>query len=227
MYDIVYFIKEGRYNEELRYSLRSLKNFPHRNVWFYGGCPEGLHPDFYVYVEQSEHNKWLNVNKMLRLACENPKISKKFWLFNDDFFVMEKVEEPTNHYHGDLYKRIVQLENKYGKFTEYSKLLRDCCKELESLGATTKNYTLHVPMLFDRAKARELFKITNFHGFRSLYANYFNIGGTDMKDNKITSIDRKYKGGIYLSTHENSFAKGVVGKQIRERFPDKCKYERR
>ena len=227
MYDIVYFIKEGRENEELRYSLRSLKNFPHGKVWFYGGCPEGLHPDYYEYVEQSEHNKWLNVNKMLRMACNNPKISKKFWLFNDDFFVMKKVENPTNHYNGDLYKRIVQLEDKYGKITEYSQLLRDCCKELEALGATTLNYTLHVPMLFDKSKAKELFKLTNSHGFRSLYANYFKVGGTEMRDNKITSTNKRYKDGIYLSTHENSFANGEVGKQIREMFPDKCKYERR
>ena len=226
MYDIVYFIKEGRENEELRYSLRSLKNFPHGKVWIYGGCPKGIKPDQYIYVEQSEHNKWQNVNKMLRLACSNPKISKKFWLFNDDFFVMQKVENPTNHYNGDLYKRIVLLEDKYGEITEYSKLLRGCCKELEALGATTLNYTLHVPMLFDRKKAIELFNLTDFPGFRSLYANYFKIGGTPMKDNKITSLTRKYKDGIYLSTHEHSFKDGEVGKQIRELFPDKCKYER-
>lgn len=38
MNDIVYFVKESESNEELRYSLRSLKNFPRRKVWFYGGC---------------------------------------------------------------------------------------------------------------------------------------------------------------------------------------------
>lgn len=63
MYDIVYFVKESDENEELRYSLRSLKNFPHKRVWFYGGCPKGLKPDVHVYVEQNEQNKWQNVNK--------------------------------------------------------------------------------------------------------------------------------------------------------------------
>lgn len=227
MNDIVYFVRECTSNEELRYSLRSLKNFPHRYVWIYGGCPDYIKPDFYVHVDQSEHNKWLNVNKMLRMACSNSKITKSFWLFNDDFFVMQPVEKPTNHYHGDLYKRIVQLEDKFGNITEYSQLLRDCCKELESLGASTLNYTLHTPMLFNRSKAKQLFKVSDFHGFRSLYANYFKIGGTDIKDNKITSLDKKYVSGTYLSTHENSFANGEVGKQIREMFPDRCKYERR
>lgn len=44
-YDIVYFVKESAKNEELRYSLRSLKNFPHGRVWFYGYCPSFLKPD--------------------------------------------------------------------------------------------------------------------------------------------------------------------------------------
>ena len=52
MYDVVYFVKDTKENEELRYSLRTLKNFPHAKVWFYGGCPEGLKPDHHVYVKQ-------------------------------------------------------------------------------------------------------------------------------------------------------------------------------
>ena len=224
MYDIVYFVKESDENEELRYSLRSLKNFPHKKVWFYGGCPKGLKPDVHIHVDQNEQNKWQNVNKMLRLACSNPDITKSFWLFNDDFFVMQKINKPTNYYNGDLYKRIVKLEDKYNGITPYSQLLRDCCKELESIGATTKNYTLHVPMLFNRDKAIELFKMTDFPGFRSLYANYFKIGGKQMRDVKITSKDKTYKEGIYLSSDDESF-KGELGKQIREIFKDKCKYE--
>ena len=225
MYDIVYFVKESKYNEELRYSLRTLKNFPHNKVWFYGGYPEGLKPDYHIKVKQNLPNKWENVNMMLRLACTNPSITDNFWLFNDDFFIMQDVKNPTNHYHGDLYKRIVKLEDKFGHITDYSQLLRQCCKELESLGCNTKNYTLHVPMLFNKKKALELFTLTDFPGFRSLYANYFKIGGTEMNDVKITSKDKLYKSGIYLSTDEKSFD-GKVGKQIREMFKDKCKYER-
>ena len=224
MNDIVYFIKESANNEELRYSLRSLKNFPHNKVWIYGYCPKWCRPDHYVRVKQDQDNKWQNVNKMLRLACINPQITDNFWLFNDDFFIMRPVKNPTNHYNGDLYKRIVRLEDNYGKITEYSQLLRDCCKELESLGCDTKNYTLHVPMLFNRKKALELFTLTEFPGFRSLYANYFKIGGNQMRDVKITSKTKEYKDGIYLSTDERSF-EGEVGKQIRSIFPDKCKYE--
>lgn len=53
--DIVYFVKNSEYNGELRYSMRSvLKNFPHRKIWFVGGLPKGIKPDYYQPVNQSE-----------------------------------------------------------------------------------------------------------------------------------------------------------------------------
>ena len=134
MYDVVYFVKESKTNEELRYSLRSLKNFPHRKVWFYGGCPEGLKPDHHVYVEQDQANKWLNINKSIKEAVHNPDITDDFWLFNDDFFIMKPVKKPCNYYDGDLYKRIVTLEDKFRRFTKYSLQLRKICDDLISMG---------------------------------------------------------------------------------------------
>lgn len=226
MYDIVYFVKESITNEELRYSLRSLVNFPHGKVWFYGGCPDGLKPDNHIYVKQDQENKWQNVSKMLYMACHNKNISQNFWLFNDDFFVMEKVEKPSNYYNGDLYKRIVTIENKYDKITTYSKQLREMCKELENMGCTTKNYTLHVPILINRYKASELLNLTDCPMFRSLYGNYAKIGGKLSRDVKITSKEKRYKTGIYLSTDDDSFTYGEVGKQIRDKFNNKCQYEK-
>ena len=206
MQDIVYFVKDSPTNEELRYSLRSLANFPHGRVWFYGGCPDGLKPDKHIYVKQDQENKWQNVNMMLRMVCSNTEVSKDFWLFNDDFFVMEKVEKPTNYHNGDLYKRIVQLEDKHGGITPYTR------------------HTLHIPMLINREKAVECLTITESPMFRSLYGNYCKVKCPKMSDVKITSTEKEYKGGIYLSTEDNSFM-GKVGDQIRSRFPNKCQYE--
>lgn len=60
---------------------------------------------------------------------------------------------------------------------------------------------------------------------RCAYGNYFNIGGVDHSDFKIDSAIKTYKTGIYLSTNDKSFNHGNVGQQIKELFPDKCKYE--
>lgn len=225
MSDIVYFVKDTETNEELRYSLRSLKNFPHDKVWFYGGCPDGLNPDHHIYVEQDQPTKWANIFKMFKLAVQNKDISKSFWLFNDDFFVMEPVEKGPNWFDGDLYKRVVTLEDKHDGITAYSQQLRYTLQELEGMGCDTINYALHVPMLINRKKGRELSKIMDGPMIRCVYGNYFNVGGEQHSDVKIDSVDKLYKGGEYLSTNDKSF-KGAVGNQIKSIFSEKCKYEK-
>lgn len=224
MHDIVYFVKDTPKNEELRYSLRTLKNFPHRKVWFYGGCPTGLKPDHHVFVEQNQPNKWLNINKSIREAVQNPDITDDFWLFNDDFFIMKKVTKPKNYYDGSLYKRIVTLEDKFKRLTPYSLQLRKICIDLVSMGCDTRNFCIHVPMLVNKQKAIELLAIEDSHMFRSLYGNYHNIAAEELSDYKISNPNLRWKDSIYLSTTEKSFS-GKVGKQIQYLFPDKCKYE--
>ena len=223
--DIVYFVKDTDTNEELRYSLRSLKNFPHDKVWFYGGCPKGLKPDHHVYVNQDQPTKWANIFMMFKMVCVNDKISKDFWLFNDDFFVMKPVKSGPDYYNGNLYKRVVTLEDTHNGFTPYSQQLRYTLQELESMGCDTLNYALHVPMKINRKKGQELVNIMDGPMIRCVYGNYFKIGGTEHSDVKIDSIDKRYKDSDYLSTNDKSFTNGVVGQQIREIFNNKCKYE--
>lgn len=226
MDDIVYFVKDTIENEELRYSLRSLSNFPHGKVWFYGGCPEALKPDYHIEVKQDKPTKWENVFEMFKLACNNDKISKNFWLFNDDFFIMKPVTKGPNYYNDDLYKRVVAIEDKYNQITPYTKQLRKMIKELEGMGCKTLCYALHVPMKINRKKGQELANIISTPMFRSVYGNYFKIGGENHKDVKIDSNFKRYKEGEYLSTSDKTFFYGVVGQQVRDTFEDKCKYER-
>lgn len=188
MYDVVYFVKDTRDNEELRYSLRTLKNFPHARVWFYGGCPEGLKPDQHVWVKQDQANKWLNINKLIKEAVHNPILTDNFWLFNDDFFIMKKVKAPQNYYDGSLYKRIVELEDKFRKFTAYSLQLRKICVDLDSMGCETRNFCVHIPMLVNKEKAIEILNIESCHMFRSLYGNYHNIEAKEMPDYKKNTL---------------------------------------
>ena len=225
MWDIVYFVKDTQVNEELRHSLRSLKNFPHNKVWFYGGCPDGLKPDYHIEVDQDQPTKWQNIFKMFKLACSNKDITKNFWLFNDDFFVMKPIDYETNYYCGDLYKRVVTLEDKHNGITPYSQQLRYTLQDLESMGCPTINYALHTPMLINKKKGIELANIINGPMIRCYYGNYYRIGGTDHSDFKIDSVTKTYKDGDFLSTNDKSFNHGAVGQQIRDIFKDKCEYE--
>ena len=161
---------------------------------------------------------------MFKMACLNKDISKDFWLFNDDFFIMKPVNKGPNYFEGDLYKRVVTLEDRHGGVTPYSQQLRYTLQELEGMGCTTKNYALHIPMLINKKKGIELSNIINGPMIRCLYGNYFNIGGEEHCDVKIDSKTKEYKDGEYLSTNDKSFD-GVVGQQIKDKFKDKCKYE--
>ena len=225
MYDVVYFVKDTEINNELTYSIRSLVNFPHKKVWFYGGCPKNLKPTQHIIVEQDQPTKWENIFKMFKMACSNKQISTNFWLFNDDFFIMKPVEKGPCYFEGDLYKRVVTLEDRHNGITPYSQQLRYTLQELEGMGCTTLNYAVHTPMLINKKKGLELCNIIDGPMIRCAYGNYFKIGGADHKDVKIDSITKPYKDTEYLSTNDKSFTHGIVGQQIRNKFNKKCKYE--
>lgn len=229
MNDIVYFVKDSPENNELRYSLRSVeKNFPHNKVWFYGGKPNGLRPDKRVQIAQNNSTKWQNVRFMLREACKNDEITEDFWLFNDDFFIMKPVKELPPIYDGDLYKRIIRIEENHGdKPTNYTANLRQTVKELEKRGLDCLNYAVHIPILVNRKKALEVLKeFPNCPMFRSLYGNYCKVGGIDYHDVKIHEIDKGVDSEWgFLSTTDSSFAQGKVGEYIREMFKERSRFE--
>lgn len=226
--DVVYFVKDSWTNEELRYSLRSIcANLNCGRVWFYGGCPGGIKPDEHVDVRQTGLTKWERVNNMIRMACLNDEISEDFYLFNDDFFVLQPTAIIPPFYHGDLRTRIAKIEKKHKGPTAYSKSLMNTVAVLEKRGFDTLNYALHIPMPVNRRKAIEtLDTFVGFPMFRSLYGNQHKIGGIDRPDVKCEAVGKPFdENGDYLSTADDSFQRGLVGNFIRNRYPDRCRFE--
>ena len=225
--DIVYFCREG-VNEEFRYSLRSIKNLPHDKVWVYGGCPSGIHPDTWVSIDQVGGTKWDRVKNMFREVCLNKEISEDFILMNDDFFIMEPTELPLLH-REDLPNHIINIELKYGnRITPYTYRLRECLKLLRDMGKTEYSYELHIPFVFNKKKLLKLIEAyPTIHATRSLYGNYYNIGGSHCRDVKVLRGQPDWKdnwAGLFLSTDDESFDEGV-GDYIRKAFPEKSEYE--
>ena len=227
-HDVVYILRENCKPDELRYSLRSIEeNMDHGKVWFYCGQPNGLIPDVYVPSKQNGSTKWERVRSSLREVCRNDKITKKFWLFNDDFFVMSKMESLKPLHRGLLKDHILDVESRHFRNpTGYTRQLRICMDQLQQAGCTTLDYALHVPMLIDREKMLEtLDMFPRCPMFRSLYGNYAKIGGEFFKDVKTTSPDKEIpEDALFFSTSDKAFT-GKVLQQMRERFPDPCRYE--
>lgn len=228
-HDIVYILKNGYDSEELKYSIRSVcTNFPYRKIWFYGGRPEGILPDVIVEFIQQGETKWEKVNNTLRAICSNDDITPDFWLFNDDFFVMQKVTRLDPMISGTLWARCRRIAMRRGGFdSKYSRQLKETERILKENGYDTLDYALHVPILINRKKGLET--IERFPGcpmFRSLYGNHHKIGGVITSDVKIQD-DNKVPTGeeVFLSTNDQTFKQGKAGAYIRDAFPDKCKYE--
>ena len=233
-YDVVYFLKESQYNEELRYSLRSVhENLKYRKVWFYGGCPDGLKPDGNVRVLQSAPSKWQNVRRMMELVCKNDNITEDFWLFNDDFFVLQPMsEDMPAQYDGTLTEKVETTEANRGKSIDWTRRLRKLQKLLTEAGKPELNYAVHKPMLINRKKMLEVLEKYPYEPMlRALYGNYWELGGFDSPDKKIMKkhipdIGDKMKDWEFVSTSDGSFRSGDIGNWLRERFNRPSRFER-
>lgn len=233
-YDIVYMVKDSEPNEELRYSLRSIeKNWgPHGKVWIFGGCPDGLKPDRFVPVEMTMPGKWENTHRLMRIICECNEISEDFWFFNDDFFVMQPTSEfMPQQFNGMLQNTIEDVEYWSGGVTYWTEQLRILINWAEREGFGTVNYEVHKPMLINRRKMLAVMeRYPDVLFTRSLYGNYYKIGGVHNADVMIKHPAQEIGWAIaqrqmFISTTEESFATGGVGDYIRAKFPDASRWE--
>lgn len=231
MRDVVYILKNDINSEEIRYSLRSVEeNFPHRKVFFFGGRPPMINPDVMVPIHQFGMNKWEKVRNSLIKVCENDEVTDDFFLFNDDFYILKPVDTENfiNFSDGDLEGRAKEIIHRYGKGSQYTTQLLQTATFLKAHGKQSKSFVLHLPMLINKQKALEVLTMKGMPPmFRSLYANMAEIPFETRKDVKIYTNDlTPGEDWDYLSTTDESFRDGEVGKWIRARFPNPSRFEK-
>ena len=224
-HDIVYILREDIDPEELRYSLRSLDNFPHRLVWFVGGKPEGITPDRQIVHKQQGPTKWdLIKSSMLRVTKEE-ELSASFFLFNDDFFIMKPFTGTwINYIDGTLADRVEQFRKENPWLNPYARTLFKAEQELKSLGASTFNFDVHLPMLFEKDKIGTIMRCSSPQ-MRSVYGNLTGCEHRQHKDVKVYDMDKVPKCPDFLSTNDNTFKNGKVGEFIRATFAKPSRFE--
>lgn len=225
--DIVYVLKSDIKSEELLYSIRSVcENFDFNKIWFFGGCPDNIFPDYFISFPQKGSNKWLKTRSTLELIFSNPQITNDFYLFNDDFFILHPYNQDIPIYRGTLKDHADAIFKQYPN-SAYGERLKKAEKALININLTTKSYECHTPMLVNRSKGFRI--LVNFGKdfiFRSTYGNFYQIGGILQEDVKITNMtDIPTEEQALVSTEDKSFKKGKVGEYIRELFPNQCRYE--
>lgn len=230
--DIVYCIKQEEDNEELRYSLRSLKNIPHRRVFFAGYMPTWVKGVWHIPVLQTR-SKYRNTTDNLIRACSVPEVSDDFLYFNDDFFIMKPTGKMPVLNRGSNAK--VTAEYKAKGSGGYVKGMMETEELLHMLGIEEViNYELHVPLQINKSRFLDIIQIQKdlaphikvVHK-RTLYGNFWKVGGSKIEDVKVYNIDQSWsRESQFLSTLDTTFRLHPIGEFIRAQFPMKSPYER-
>jgi len=213
--------------DELKYCLRSLKNIPHREVFIVGDKPDFIN-DKIIFIKNSQkgNNCQHDSELSLRLALQDDRLSDEFMLFNDDFFIMDKIEEIENYNSGTLLDKIKSRPE--AMFHNHNQGMKNTIDFLGDKNAL--NYELHIPMIMNKQKRLELSQ--NIVGIlerklilpRSIYGNTLCDIKDFRKDVKLYHDSDEITDKYFASTTNSSF-NGRNGDIIKSKFNRKCRYE--
>lgn len=225
--DVVYVCKAKEHGDELRYSLRSLANIPHDNVWIVGDTYPWVKNVRFLNVYQGK-GSWANVHENLRRVCAQKDLSDEFVFFNDDFYVMQNIDRMPVLHGGPL----SDLRDRYpsGQKHYYARIVRNT---FDYLGPGSKNYELHVPVVLDKELLPRVLNNTKDRLFRSIYGNKYDIGGEYYRDTKVrtqkhpapASTPEEIMSSPFISSSNSSFRSTFLGGFIMDSFPKKSDYE--
>lgn len=240
--DVVYVVKAEGDNDELRYSLRTLQNIPHGKVWLVGHRPRWAVNVEHLPTRNHLPTKYQNSTANLLTACTHDDVADEVIYMNDDFFILRPLDRIPHLHMGPVENRVRYYDTKYerrpGRYRAGAGRYRDGMVQtadlLRSWGvADVLSYEVHAPMLIDRRKMAEAInraaretRIVALHK-RTLYGNLYRVGGELVKDVKVlTSTHTWSERQRFVSTSNQSWKSGSVGKRIRRLFAEPSAYER-
>lgn len=243
--DIVYVVGTSLTNDELRYSLRSLQNVPHGTVWLAGYRPKWVQNVEHLPLRQ-DRTRYENSTGNLMAACTHSDVSDDIIYMNDDFYFLKPMESVPVYYWGKLEEALGYYNGKFGKPApgtksgNYRRGMEETGELLRSWGVEDLLcYEVHVPLPIHKGKMAEAIRraaqdapsIIALHK-RTLYGNLWGIGGEMLgtekhPDVKVLTSDHTWsETQLFVSTSNQSFNSGRVGRRLRKRFSTPSPYER-
>lgn len=220
--DVVYYVRPGERNEELRYSLRSLSNVRHDKVWIVGHKPAWVHGVEYVKGNDAKGRPELKAMHNLQRACDAVD-APRFVVMNDDMYVMRPLEYVPALHDGPLTERIESAAGYYKRqLIAALDVMRGWSHDLIA-------WTLHIPFLVDRLKLRQALAIVMSTAYRylpewrSVYGNLWSLRGERAADVKIRSRRDTIPAGPFLSSSDSTFP--IVRPVLQAAFPEPGPYE--
>lgn len=209
----VFYVYKKNWSRELSYSIKSLKNVPHSDVYIIGDKPDYDVPATIIAPEphQMPHSAYTDVFMKHYTACLEID-ADELLVMNDDFFIMQPYDF-TMYDRGSLTEHIKERQRN----DAYKQMLQNTYDYLTAQGETTKDYTTHTPFLYNRKSLLALInqvmpeiKRGKTMSIRTLYGNIFNVPSETIQDVKNPS---DYKDLGIISTNEHTFM-GELGRWI-------------
>lgn len=238
--DIVYIVRPGDDNDELKHSLRSVaanvKNVG--RVWIAGTVPSWVSWEVSPIPLVPKDEKFANIRASLQAVVDHPEMPERFVVFNDDHFVVEPVDAeawPTYHL-GPLSGFIRHLLEVRGinPRNTWFRGLQHCADYMLSKGHPDPlAYEGHVPFVVDRDRLKAVLSDFPREWFFTYGALYDLIGGGGVGERagnvKVAQADslesRLALDMPFLSSNDHTFATAPIGAHVRALFPDPCLYE--
>jgi hypothetical protein len=226
------YICRGGDNEELRYSIRSvLHHYSNAKIWVVGEPPEWYTGEKIIVPQTSD--KYTNAFKNLESICDTEEIPEKFYLMNDDFYIINKTKMGAVFNGGFFVEKYNTYKTRYPR-SSYTKRLLETFKTMKRMGIYEPlDYELHVPMLMEKSKLQNV--LPHRVLWRTLYGNMYSIGGTQMNDVKVYfsnslglpsyNPDIDMQKMTFLSTEDRAFPY-VKEKVLSKLFPAPSKLEK-
>lgn len=227
--DIVYPLRRGNHNDELRYSLRSLSNLETAGIVILAGyIPDWATNVFAVEREQDRHiSHWANVRANIEAAL--PYASDPFYLFNDDFYIMERVPI-VPYYHTGPFSETIERYRRNRHTGAYWRGMQSTYLMLQEWGYSEPlGYELHLPLLIHHDPMKEaLIRGQGIEALalRTAYGNIAGLGGIEREDCKVLARAgvMEYQSMPYLSSNDD-IAYSPLGKHLAATFPMSSRYE--
>ena len=229
--DVVYPYRKSRWNDnELRFSLRSVeKHLPHGTIFIVGYMPTWVRNAEHIAAKDSYNHKTKNAIAKIRAACRDPRVSEKFVLMNDDFFILQHMKGIAPVSEGPITAKIDQHKTRAGYY--YTSLC-DTLRLLHAAGFERPlSYEVHYPIVIDKARFLQLTDSVEWeevgYQYRSLYGNTYAIGDVRKVDAKCyqpTDLDR-FSGQEVISITDRLAMFAKTQRFLYERFPMPSKYE--
>lgn len=165
---------------ELRHSLRLVrKYYPDANCIVIGDRPKECLFDVHIPHKQDHRLRSTRITKMIVDICHK---YDDFILMYDDIFLSDRFDLSKSYHKGELYENVRNP-------TAYNRCLINVNELLKYEGKTTLNYECHQPQLFNSKKLLKVLKqidwVENEHVLKSLYCNWYNLGGERITNLKI------------------------------------------